>query len=326
MPYFPLGLLTTGTRHNDLSGLQGGTTSEYYHLTNAAYGNISAGTAATPQFAREGLGGPISDFDSGVVIGVTANSGTIPAPLAGTLFQISGANSMTTRFALDTWAAPSVIQMRRASGTRASPSAVQSGDIIGVLGASGYLTSAYNTASSGQVRFVASENWSTSASGTDFRVILAPNGSVGITTEFDFLNNGDFRVPRYQYFGTNSNQLLNFATGNFQILSGATHDGVSFTARAAAPSRIRQNAAGFTFSFDTGQTPGAAWSPTDRLTVNETALVFTGSFQSSAPSGSTARPWKLGDVSAVSPTAPNRTVAIDVNGTVLYLHAKTTND
>jgi hypothetical protein len=45
-----------------------------------------------------------------------------------------------------------------------------------------------------------------------------------------------------------------------------------------------------------------------------------------APSGSSAGAWKLGAANSVSPTSPNRTIAIDIGGTVYYLHAKTTND
>lgn len=50
------------------------------------------------------------------------------------------------------------------------------------------------------------------------------------------------------------------------------------------------------------------------------------SFTSAAPSGSTARPWKFGDLTTVTLTSPNKTVAIDVNGTVVYLQGKLTND
>jgi len=52
----------------------------------------------------------------------------------------------------------------------------------------------------------------------------------------------------------------------------------------------------------------------------------SGSMQTGAPTGSTARPFKIGDVSTTSPTAPNRTIAIEINGTTYYLSAKTTND
>jgi hypothetical protein len=54
--------------------------------------------------------------------------------------------------------------------------------------------------------------------------------------------------------------------------------------------------------------------------------LFTGSIKTGAPSGGTAQPWKLGTVATVSPTSPNRTIEVEVNGTIYYLHAKTTND
>jgi len=53
---------------------------------------------------------------------------------------------------------------------------------------------------------------------------------------------------------------------------------------------------------------------------------FSGSLTTGAPTGGTAQPWKLGTVATVSPTSPNRTIEVEVNGTIYYLHAKTTND
>lgn len=65
--------------------------------------------------------------------------------------------------------------------------------------------------------------------------------------------------------------------------------------------------------------PGLSWSAT------ATTFTIGQSLQTAAPSGG-AGAWKLGIINAVSPTAPNRTVTIDVGGTVIYLHGKTTND
>ena len=45
-----------------------------------------------------------------------------------------------------------------------------------------------------------------------------------------------------------------------------------------------------------------------------------------APSGGSIRKWKLGEAATVSPTSPNRTIRVEIDGTVYYLHAKTTND
>ncbi len=55
-------------------------------------------------------------------------------------------------------------------------------------------------------------------------------------------------------------------------------------------------------------------------------LTIAGSYTSAAPSGGTSAAWKLGTVASVSPTLPDRTIELDVNGTTYYLHAKTTNN
>jgi hypothetical protein len=51
-----------------------------------------------------------------------------------------------------------------------------------------------------------------------------------------------------------------------------------------------------------------------------------GSIKTAAPSGGTAAAWKLGTVATVSPTSPNRTIEVDIGGTIYYLAAKTTNN
>lgn len=62
------------------------------------------------------------------------------------------------------------------------------------------------------------------------------------------------------------------------------------------------------------------------LTVAGTgASSVAGTFATGAPTGG-AGAWKLGIANAVSPTSPNRTITIDIGGTLYYLHAKTTND
>ena len=45
-----------------------------------------------------------------------------------------------------------------------------------------------------------------------------------------------------------------------------------------------------------------------------------------APTGGSIRKWKLGEAATVSPTSPNRTIRVEIDGVVYYLHAKTTND
>jgi hypothetical protein len=53
--------------------------------------------------------------------------------------------------------------------------------------------------------------------------------------------------------------------------------------------------------------------------------LFAGTLTTGAPTGG-AGAWKLGIANSVTPSSPNRTITIDIGGTLYYLHAKTTND
>jgi hypothetical protein len=65
-----------------------------------------------------------------------------------------------------------------------------------------------------------------------------------------------------------------------------------------------------------------------RLTIAAASgdITTTGSVTTAAPTGGTAAAWKLGTVASVTPTSPDRTIEVDIGGTIYYLHAKTTND
>jgi len=65
----------------------------------------------------------------------------------------------------------------------------------------------------------------------------------------------------------------------------------------------------------------------DRLTINSAgAATFSSSVTTGSPSGGTAKPFKIGSAATVSPTSPNRTIEIEIDGTTYYLSAKTTNN
>lgn len=60
--------------------------------------------------------------------------------------------------------------------------------------------------------------------------------------------------------------------------------------------------------------------------ANTGNLTIGGSLTTAAPTSGTAKAWKLGEVATVSPTSPNRTIRVEIDGTVYYISAKTTND
>ena len=67
-------------------------------------------------------------------------------------------------------------------------------------------------------------------------------------------------------------------------------------------------------------------SPNLRLATTTGAATFSSTIQTAAPSGGTAKPFKIGAAASVSPTSPNRTIEIEIDGTTYYLSAKTTNN
>lgn len=73
-------------------------------------------------------------------------------------------------------------------------------------------------------------------------------------------------------------------------------------------------------------TQGSDVTPTVALSASTTNATFIGSVTTAAPAGGTAAAWKLGAVATVSPTSPNRTIEVDIGGTIYYIHAKTTNN
>jgi len=70
-----------------------------------------------------------------------------------------------------------------------------------------------------------------------------------------------------------------------------------------------------------------AGSLTTALTIeNNSNATFAGGIKTVAPTSGTAQFWELGEAATVTPTLPNRTLRVEIAGTVYFIHAKTTND
>lgn len=69
------------------------------------------------------------------------------------------------------------------------------------------------------------------------------------------------------------------------------------------------------------QTDAGAYALQVSGAIYNTTTITTG-----APTGGSVTAWRLGEAATVSPTSPNRTLRVEVGGTVYYIAAKTTND
>lgn len=117
---------------------------------------------------------------------------------------------------------------------------------------------------------------------------------------------------------TSENGLIVSNTGEFSLRAGQNRFLSFYTNDGSDTERFRVFSNG---RFFIGSTPV---DNAYQLEVNGTAKAT--SLSTTAPSGGSIKPWKLGEAATVSPTSPNRTIRVEIDGTVYYLHAKTTND
>lgn len=155
----------------------------------------------------------------------------------------------------------------RARGSASSPAVVQSGDFLGVIAFDGFHNpGAANPArGAAQIRVVAEETFSSTATGASIRFLNVNTGSITMTERMRIFPNG-------------------------RIAINTTTDAGAFF--------LQVN--GVTYSAD--------------------------GYRTANPTGGTAATWRLGTVATVSPTSPNRTIEVEIGGTLYYIHAKTTND
>lgn len=143
---------------------------------------------------------------------VSANTSAIPTPTANTVMNWANANSTTTRLLVDCFGGGSTTSQftfRSANGTAASPSATQSGDVIGQLTAIGYGATAYATTSRAFIRFAATQAWTDSAHGTDVELWVTANGSTTPSRKLHLDQDGTIVLNAYAGGGTRTLKVDN---------------------------------------------------------------------------------------------------------------------
>ena len=128
-------------------------------------------------------------------------------------------------------------------------------------------------------------------------------------------------------FGTETN-LYRYQAGGLALdhASGAA-PGFLFRENGTSTLRLESNSGVGYLSTLTSANLILRTNATTALTLDTSQnAIFAGTIRTAAPVGGTAASWKLGTVATVSPTSPNRTIEVDIGGTIYYIHAKTTNN
>lgn len=136
---------------------------------------LGLGSAGVPQVATSAT--------------LNLNAVALPAGLSGTMFQLGQADGTSTRLTMDGFATNPIIDLRRANGTNAAKTALLSGNFLGSISAAGYGASAYSSGR-GSINFVANENWSNSAQGTNIEFRTNAAGATSSTKTYTFGSTG----------------------------------------------------------------------------------------------------------------------------------------
>lgn len=160
-------------------------------------------------------------------VSANLNSGSAPTPLTGTAFQGTAADGVVARVELNSFGAIAAFTTRRANGTAASPTAIASGDQISGFNAYGYYVTGGPAYSGVQatVAMFATENWTSTANGTQVKIRTTPNGSTTMADAFTVDGSGNAvsigTMTATRYIGLVDDRVATFVNGGSALAAGA---------------------------------------------------------------------------------------------------------
>jgi hypothetical protein len=288
------------------------------------------------------------------VAGASTFGDTVTVNTAGGMLRVVNSNSLQPRGLVSdnvgNFENSGTVHLRKARGTESAKTAVLAGDSIGNVSFSGWDGTAYQL-HEGIFQVRAAENFGTGHYGTYMQwQLIKANTGYTVYEAMRLTDSGNLLLG----FGDNPTE----GTGRLQLAAGAAGraSGLGFaddtwlyrsgantltfdTSGNAAVLNVRENA---TLTAAIGTVTGDLYLQTQQAgkkvyikTGNAATAAtfdqnqkaeFAATIKTAAPAGGTAAEWKLGTVASVSPTSPNRTIEVDIGGTIYYIHAKTTNN
>jgi hypothetical protein len=314
----------------------------------AAGGGGGSGTVATGAANRlafyPSAGTTVDDADGSTFayVGDTPAFPSGETPALG-VFK-NGSTQMTLRTSSDTGTTCAELMINRSRGTLTSPTAVQSGDRLGMIRFGGYSSTTWQSYYT-VIQVEATENWSSAGGnlGAKFLFRAPANGDGANTKDLMSLSADSTTSALWSSFsdltisaGDNNRNITFLTTGTGYWAFNCPSYGPLFRMQRGGTTKMFFGVSGATDNLVTGsaQDDGVVRLDAKAFLVstdNGTSISFqvvasSGGIKTSAPGGGSAGAWKLGQAASVSPTAPNRTIRVDVDGVTLFLHAKTTND
>jgi hypothetical protein len=195
---------------------------------------------STAGIIRSNLAGSVLAFETAganerMRIDASGNVGIGTSAAAGRLHLSSDASTVQY---IDTYTAtpdPAIV-FRTARGTSLAPTATQSGDSIGFIGARGYGATGFGIGSRAYMAFLAAENWTDSAQGT--QIVFRTTANAGTTTT------ERLRITSSGLVGINTTSPsataggIDIASGGLSLVIGAENNSNARTNATAKLGRI----------------------------------------------------------------------------------------
>lgn len=212
-------------------GAASGTGSVAFSLSNTstARTNIGLGLASTPGFAGLSLSAAEN---------INLNSNALLATLTGTVVHAANANSIIARYQLDAFGNSAHFSAVRYDGTAASPTTIQSADVLGSYNAWGYDGTAVGAGGSYQV--AATQAWTPSAHGANASIWTTPNGTITPIQQVIVGNDGGVTLGSPSGGDKGANTLNSQGTiwsNGVQLQNGALVAGTNITITGSWPNQ-----------------------------------------------------------------------------------------
>jgi hypothetical protein len=305
---------TTGTAY------LGSTTAGKMSSTSGSFDIVAQGTNQNITLTPSGTGAMVVPL---------VNIGTLVSGMYAGALNITGTSDGTT-YIMDHRSAGNAFGPGYAGGkswgTPSSPTATQSGDQLSIFAGGGYGTSWNEFA--GLMGIFASQTWTGSANGTEYRFGVTPNGSTTRSYKMVLTNAGFLLVNTATDDGVNALQVNGAAkvfgstsststtTGSLINAGGFGNAGALFNGGIISIASTTDSS-----STTTGSLITAGGFAVAKKSFFGDAISIAGTATTSAPVGATAGAWKLGSlVTGLTLTANlTQAVYIDIGGTVYKL-------
>jgi hypothetical protein len=207
--------------------------------------NSTAGEAALSKFATSNTWNAQQVFKApdtttaGAVFQATGTISAIPTMDANAIAMFQGTEGTTSHVFFSSAASNSYFVFRRRQGTYASPTAVQSGNILGAIQWQGYGASTFGTVGAAEIRASTTQAFTESVRGTRLDFYTTASGSATSALSFSIVD------PTFATFSGSlvaTNYQVNNTAGNGRLIFFRTSSSTRFTIGANTTAESGSNA------------------------------------------------------------------------------------